>query len=359
MLTRDERRDIEAKFAVVVAGQLDPKGFVTVVFKAEADGILRHLPLNLPAPDEFAHYVVGYSLTSRWSCQPALLDLLLDYLINTKGHGDLVPILDRVRRNEDPNPSPYESAWLVTQRPFFDRDELREKARSLVEENARPLLRLVTPSNEVYGRSYSRQFLEHLELKSPGDVHVVWEELAPKTGPSYQPVDLADAIGAQLGVTQKRPKNTSSSYPKIVARWVLGHIMSKPGRWIIVLDGFGQDDLNPDVRTTIEALAFMIPGGQYRQRVRLVLLDYAADLPSVSAADILEERLEPSTALTGTDLEPCILEWDAQRRTSGSAGLPPQQIGALAAGIVARAPAAGKTRLEFFNQNLINLQELV
>jgi hypothetical protein len=359
MLTRNERSDIEAKFALVVAGQLDPKALVTVIFKAEADNVLRQLPLNLPPPDEFAHHVVGHSLTTRWSCQPALLDLLIDYLVNTKGHGDLGLILDRIRRKEDPNPSPYDSAWLVTQRPFFDRDDLREKARRLVEENARPLLRLVTPSIEIFGRSYSRQFLEHLEEKSPGELHIVWEEVAPKTGPSYEPSDLADAIGSQLGVTEDRPRNTSSSYPKIVARWVLTQIMSKPGRWIIVLDGFGQDDLNPEVRETIEALAFMIPGGQYRQRVRLVLLDYAAALPSVSAADVLEEVLKPSANLTKADLEPCILEWDDQRRTSGSAGLPPEQIGELAAGIIARAPAAGKARLEFFNQNLINLQELV
>ncbi len=359
MLTKDERRAVEAELAVAAAGLMDAKGLVTVVFKAEANRVLLELPLTPPSADEFATHVVGYSLTSRWSCDPALLDLLLDYLVTTKGHGQFAPLLARVRRQEDPNPSPYDSSWLVTQRPFFDREDLRDRVRRLVEENARPLLRLVTPSPEIYGRSYSRQFFDHLAELSPGDTHVVWEELSRDTGPSYQAIDLADSVGAQLGVTADLPTNSSSSYPKTVARWVLKHIMSRSGRWVIVLDGFGQTGLSLEVRQTIEALAAMIPGGQYRQRVRLVLLDYADDLPSVSAADILEEVLKPSASLTRADLEPCITEWDAQRRTQGSAGLPPEQIRALAAGIFARAPAAGKQRLESFNKDLINLQLLV
>jgi hypothetical protein len=354
VLTKDERREVEEEFAIVVAGHPDGLGLVTVIFKAEAQKVLLELRLQSASPDEFASLVVGYSLTSRWSCDPALLDLLLDYLINTKGRGEFETLLTRVRKREDPNPSPYDAAWLVTQRPFFDRADLRAHVRSLVEENTRPVLR-VTPSPESYGRSYSRQFLEHLEEMSPGDTHIVSEELSPGTGPSYQAIDLADAVRAQLGVIDDLPTRSGSSYPKTVARWVLGHIMSKGDRWVIVLDGFGQPGLNPEVRETIEALAAMIPGGQYRRRVRLVLLDYPENLPSVGPADMLEEVLNPPANLTQADLEPCIVEWDAQRRKQGGMGLPPEQIHELAARMIARAPASGKERLEFFNQNLIDL----
>jgi len=46
---------------------------------------------------------------------------------------------------------------------------------------------------------------EHVEEMSPGDTHIVYEQVSPGTGPSYQPIDLADAVGAQLGVTEDIP----------------------------------------------------------------------------------------------------------------------------------------------------------
>jgi hypothetical protein len=357
MLKKDERQQVEYAFALVAAGQMDAKSLVPVIFKTEASSILLQLPPMLASADEFASLVVDYSVISRWSCQPALLDLLLDYLINTKGYGEFATLLDRVRRKEDPNPNPYDAAWLVTERPFFDRDDLRVHVHSLVEQNARSVLR-VTPSPDSYGRTYSRSFFEHLAEMSSG-THVISEELSPGTGPSYQAIDLVDAVRSQLGVTDDEdPRQSGSSYPRNAARLVLRYIMSKSGRWIIVLDGFGQEGLNPETRLTVEALAAMIPSGQYRRRVRLVLLDYREALPSVGPADVLEEVLLPSTNLTEADLEPCIEEWDAQRRANGNPGLPPEQIKELAAGIVARAPAGGKERLEFFNQHLLNLQQL-
>jgi hypothetical protein len=359
MLTLQERRDVEEAFAHAAAGQLNPKDLVPVIFKAEASQILLQPASSstVPYPDQFASFVVGYSLASRWSCTPPLLDLLLDYLIQSKGRGEFVEILARVRRKEDPNPSPYDCVWLFTRRPFFDRAELRDRVRCLVEENARPLLRL-TPQQGSYGRSYSRQFLEHLEELSPRDWHVVSEVVSDGCGPTYEIADLAEGVGLQLGVTEAIPEPSGSSYPNDVARWMLKHVMSKSDRWIIVLDGFGQRGLSDDVHQAIDALAMRIASGQPRRKVRLVLLDYQEPLPSVSSADILEELLHPATQVSQADLEPCIETWDAEQRKSGKPGLRPEEIGTLAARMIGRAPAEGKERLVSLNEDLMSLWEL-
>lgn len=69
---------------------------------------------------------------------------------------------------------------------------------SSAEDNGRPILR-VSAVADSFGRSYSRYFLEHLEDHLPGTVHVLFADLSPGTGPSYQIIDLLETVGAQLG----------------------------------------------------------------------------------------------------------------------------------------------------------------
>src|SRR3954451_25020370 len=113
VLTTNERYDVEELLAIAASGALDRVSVARAVFRAEADVFLRQAPVGSLQPDELARLIVAHSLASRWTCDPALLALVLDYLITTKGHGRLAPLLDRVRRKEDPNPDPYEAAWLM------------------------------------------------------------------------------------------------------------------------------------------------------------------------------------------------------------------------------------------------------
>jgi hypothetical protein len=211
---------------------------------------------------------------------------------------------------------------------------------------------------EGFGRSYSRYFFEHLENHSPGPFHVLAAALSAGTGPSYQVADLLETIGGQVGVQEQTPPRADSSYPKAAARWMLKHIMGQPGRWLILLDGFGQDGLNPEVRETIEELAAMVPTGQYRRRVRLVLLDYPHPLPGITPADVLEEILRPAAEVAKNELTDCLREWDAERKRKGLKGLADGELVKLVTGMLERAPATGKKRLETLNTALSTLNAI-
>jgi hypothetical protein len=351
VLTGDERTDVEGEVATVLSGS--GRTVCKAIFGIEADAVLVALPEITDWPT-LAYELVTYCVRSRWTKQPALLDLLLTYLINIRGVGRYQPILARVQQQVDPNPDPYKMAWLGGGHPLIDRGDLRTHIRVLVEQDARALLR-VNAAPETFGRSYSRRFLQHIEDTPTVDTHIVAEELTRGTGPSYQITDLAGALAAQLGVTNPVPGPTGSLYPRSLAQWVLGNFGARRGKWIIFLDGFGQPGLNPEVKQMIEAFAMLIPTGTYRKKVRLVLIDYPHALPQVSPLDMLEEDLRPVVSLTKDDLMPCIIEWDAVRLEQKKQQLPAGDLPELAARMIQRAPAAGKERLEFFNQQLREL----
>jgi hypothetical protein len=241
-------------------------------------------------------------------------------------------------------------------RPFFDRGDFRNRVAALVDQNARPILR-ITSQPDSFGRTYGTRFLEHLSDVLPGNMQVVPVELSPKTGPSYRPEDLAAAVASQVvGFGPTAPPRTSSDYASTAALWILSLLIAQPGQWLIVLDGFGQK-LQDETRLTIEALAAMVPTGQYRKRVRLVLIDYGRDLPGVTLADALDETLQPVTALAPEHVQACLQEMNVTRQVEGLAPLPAAQLPAIAAGMLAQAPPTGKERLAKLNEKLILLHD--
>jgi hypothetical protein len=357
MLTREERSLVEAAFAQALAGENNQKGLVKQIFPNQGDTILLAIPAQFDSNPQTAMNIVSYCLNSRWTENPALLDLLLKYLIELKGNGQFQNILLRVRDQVDPNASLYDTVWLDPERPFFDRVDLRARVKRLVEENTRPILKVTAPP-DAFGRSYSQEYLVHLEDKLPGVVHIVAVSLSPGTGPTYDILDFAGTVGAQLLADEPIPDRTSSSYPRTIATWLLKFAMRKSERWLIVLDGFGQKPLNEEVRQTIEAMAEVIPTGQFRQRVRLVLLDYPDTLPNVNLTNILEEVLRPADLLSQADLEPCILQWATERSAAGKEAPSAGRILALAQEMLDTTTDTGKKRLEALNGKLAKLREM-
>lgn len=354
MLTNDERAEVQHALAEVLACRPDPQSLIKVVFLNEASSVLLDIPSGA-TPSDISAFTVNACLLSRWWRDPSLLEILLEYLITQQGFGSFKVILTRVQHRIDPNPSVYDSSWLLDDsRPFFDRHHLRKHVRLLIEQNGRPILR-VSADDKSFGRSYTARFFEHLEDCLPKDVHVLAAEVSRSAGPSYQVEDLLDELNTQFPNSSPLPDRAGSSYPTVAARWLLRQMMTNAGLWLVALDGFGQRPLNDEVRETVEDLAYRVTVGQHRRRVRLVLLDYPHALPNVSPADILEETLPAAASICQADLMPCLEAWDGQRRRNGLIGVAAGELSKLAHDICGQAPTAGKGRLMTLNAQLIEL----
>lgn len=357
MLTRPEREQVEQALAEALSYQANPRSLIQVIFLDEASAILLDIPPGITASD-IASFTLTACLLSRWTRNPSLLEMLLNYLVDRKGHGEFKAVLTRVKQGVDPNPSVYDSHWLISSRhPFFDRHDLRRQTRFLVEENARPILR-VSADERSFGRTYSRRFLEHLEDCAPELVHVLPAAVSRDAGPSYQVDDLLADLSGQFMKRESFPERVTSSYPKAVAQWLLRQMIANDGLWLVVLDGFGQRPLGDGVAETIEKLAELVTIGQYRRRIRLVLLDYPHELPEVSPADVLEEALLPAAGICRADLEPCLAAWDAERRKHGLTGVAAGRLAELAEEILGKAPPEGKERLRALNYQLVALRNM-
>lgn len=356
VLLTSEHALVTSSLTGAIAAGREPRQLCTQVFSGNATTLLLAMPTNYTRPEDYSVFIVQYCLLKAWTTPPpSMMEQLLGFLVHTIGIGGLNAALVRVPTGVDPNPSPYDVQWMYDDLPFFDRHELRQHARPLIEGNTRPLLR-VTGSDDAVGHSYTRRYFEHIREHRSGYLHVVTVEVSQKNGPSYDVVELAESLTAQMGVNEPAPTRSTASYSRSLCRWVLRNAMSRPGLWLFLLDGFGQQGINPEVRELVEQLAVEISGGEYRNRMRLVLADFAGNLPqAIPRVYVLEENLRGAAHVTNADLEACIGIYNDRIRMAGKPGIDPSAIARIAAGIAGRAPASGKARLQFFNEELCGL----
>jgi hypothetical protein len=182
-------------------------------------------------------------------------------------------------------------------------------------------------------------------------------ELSPGTGPSYQVEDLLETVRSQLGIGEEIQQRTTSGYPLAAARWMLRHMMASQGQWLLVLDGFGQAGLHDEVGETIKALAVLVPSGTFRDKIKLILLDYPDTLPGHIQDEVLEEVLPLAADIVSADLKPCLAAWNAGRVRQGKRQLAAEDLARLADGILGQVPLAGKQRLVMLNKKLTELHQ--
>lgn len=351
LLTAEERTFVRDALVGVLNTHQDQRAILGVFFAGEPARIPGELPL-LSSPGDYAEATLTVCL--RYGTTPPLLRTLLERLVE-RGQGGqrMADLAQRVATGVDPNPNAYEDTWLDGGRPFFDRTLLRSQLRNVVLADGGPLYR-VRAQQDAFGRSYSRTFIEHVAARTQGATQVLYASLSPGTGPTYQARDLALDLLFPLGITDEPPERTDSSNPRAIARWTLGKLTGSPNRWILVLDGFGQPDVNPDVVEAIKALAELTPYPVVRHKVRLVLLDFDEPLPGDPALCV-EELLTPSTAISAADLEPVVLAISERRAAAGRSTIAAADIPAIVGGIVANAAPAGRQRMQDLNAGLMKV----
>jgi hypothetical protein len=352
MLTQTERARIETALAVTLAAEIDPRGFLANLFSASiAQPLLLALPTSLTRPQDYAVFVIDYCLQSRWSQVPSMLERVLSRL-TMAGLGDLGTIHQRVRDGIDPNPDIYMSRWILARQPFFARPDLRRFARQLIESNERPVLCVNGPSGS--GRAYTRRFFEYLMEQTAFDLHVVYHEVPPATGPSTEADEIAATLTAPMRGAAEPPGRTSSSYPSALSRYVLRNAMQQPGKWIFALKGIAQEKINPEVVELVQLLGKAISTGEYRKKLRLVLIDHPMPIPPLLSADVMEEKI-PATTVCAGDIIDCLVAYNVDRQAAGHPPIDQNALPTVAEGILSAAPAHGKARLQFVYDELLKL----
>jgi hypothetical protein len=361
VLTSEERTQVTNAFADALIASDKPRQLVREVFPDKAAYSLILEGDGTDNPRALSVITLDVCLRDRWTRTPAMLETLLHDLVHVRSIdvGTLAPILTRVRQRIDPNQSVYDATWLLgNTRPFFDRHDLRQKVRLLIEGSGKSIL-LVPHDPDGYGRSYTLDFLAHVAGGHPDDVEVLAAVVSEGGGPSYTVNDLLREISVQLAYTEPLPDRTRSSHADSAILWLLGPLMKSGPRWVLVFDGFGQGGVAPEVLETIQRLSSLVATvPRYRNRIRLVLLDHPPDWSGMRRADVLAEKLPPAAGICQGDLLPCLEAWDALRQTQGMAGIPASELGKLADNLLARAPASGKGRLAALHNDFLMLLDM-
>jgi hypothetical protein len=242
--------------------------------------------------------------------------------------------------------------------PFFSRCKLRPAVKTLLAANAQPILRIIGP--ERSGRTYTSELIDHVCAMTRLDVHVIPVIVAKGAGPSYTVEDLADTLVAPTTRdVSSRPARSSSNYPATLCRWALNAAIQLPGRWIYVLDGFNQPDLQDETRQLVQSLAQQIAGpGEFRKRMRLVLIDYDVKLPNVQLGALLDEQVPPPAALKPAEVAACLAAHyaDLDRRGRSKGAVNHDELTATATALIAEASAEGALSLQTLNEILTTLR---
>jgi hypothetical protein len=360
MLKPDEQPFVKDAIATRLA-IIGVRPFVTSVLAPNDVEFLKQLPSDFVTTDAQAASLLGYCLDSDWVSRPSLLERVLAALITAGIEvAALTPIRTRVASGVNPNPDPAKALWLDAEMPFFGRDSLRPLITSLLSGYATPILQIVGPQvdGEECGKTYSRWLLEYAcNLRQ--DVNPIFVGLAKGLGPSYPVESLAEALVAPTGrdITL-RPPRTQSDYPTALGKWVLNAAMLTPGKWIYILDGFSQKDLQAETRALVDALALDISGGVYRRRLRLVLIDYP-DAPSqVQQAHILQDVVPAAKAVAEDEIKACLRAHYADlARRGGGAAPDDASLRVVAEGLLGTAPPGPAKRLKQLNITLSKLRQ--
>ncbi len=360
MLTRDETTTVTAHLADHLGTTGHVRVLIQTVFAPDHAPILLALSDDISGIPDQAAWLVQYCLASRWPADPArasLLELLLVRLVDS-GVGALAPLRDRVHDRADPNDEIFQARWVIADQPFFDRVKTRQAIRQLLGSSTYPILRINGPDSS--GKSYTLELVAHLAEQGPPHVRFTWASVDPVNAPSYTVEELAAELTVPMLIQEQMPQRSTSSYPKALCLWILRNALRQPGVWVLVLDGFGDRNVGLEVRQLVEALSLQVTAPEIVKRVRLVLIDYEPQLPGNLGARLLDDTLPDPMTVGEHDLHECLVAYNEERRRRGELTkvIEPGDVGALAASLLGRAPAAPAERLRSLYNELRSLWQM-
>lgn len=347
MITREQRLELETALTDVFGAQPNARTWLKATFANYAAPLLNEIPPGATNPD-FATLTVEFCLRSYFRETPPLMEQLLRRLIDVYAKVALQPLLANVQNRFDPNPDPFTSVWLQHQ-PFVDRSELRRQAEQLLYSPTQPILRMRGGA----GRSYTQWYFEHLANAVPMTVSVVPVSIPPGSAAKYTVEELDGDLAGAFGV--QSPFDPKGSQPGAeIWRRISSAAAHTPGcLWVLVFDGFNQQDVGPDVKECVQVIAGKLRA-VHATRIRMVLLDFPDVLINAEAGALRYEDIAEPATIGQADVEQCLHALNAERARQQRQPIQSASVPALAAGILnGGAPPGGKARLRHIYDELM------
>jgi hypothetical protein len=353
MLDLNERVAVTEELAIALSGANDPREFfrLAILDPAERNRFLQRLPTKLNLAREYAEHAIALCLADRWTATPCWLEAVLTRVNATVQRADFAAVLVRVQARGDPNPDPFALGWIGEKYPFFDRTQLRPLSRQLLTTSAVPVLRVNGP--EGAGRTYTTHVLGQFAALPAGAATILSASIPRHVASVFTLEELVAELVYPIS-GDPLPPPSGSSYPAQLVRWILSKAMQRPDLHVFVIEGAGVPYVSSDISLFVSELAQHVCRPATRRQARIVLIDHPKPVPSILAADAVEESLNSASLLTRADLLPCLGELNALRVKNGLKVLP-AELPALADELLDQAPPDGAERLRYLHEQLLTL----
>jgi hypothetical protein len=262
--------------------------------------------------------------------------------------------IPRIQRRENILDQTWDEEWLLNDFPFFNRTELRSAVRSFAPLTGKPVLRIEGPTK--VGKTYSKELFEKVSLTGAWAFRVVKVELKNGAQITMNALTLATALvqgmdcdpdTSSLPLAEPKDQNIL-----LLKGWVLQKAGGTRKKWWFFLDGFRFLPPGNSARALIQALADSIANDNYRERLRLILVDYDEDLEQVEEDRVAWERVSP-----GILDEQYLLPHVKRCLNIKSPQLPANQLDAKAKAALVGLPTDG-TRLKELRKRIIILSKV-
>lgn len=259
------------------------KAKLEMLFDQDLPG--RTLDANAMGNDltEVIRNLIGKAQKQGWLMR--LLDAAVKSTNNPKLE-DAARLLKPLRDLEEEDH--FNVCFLSANSVMVNRTELRDALKELESAKPRGIRVLTVNGDPVSGKTYSKELISYL-YEVRGNFEPIWIELGEYQNTGITAVDLAGEIIAKMGLGDETLPKDNREQP---ARWVLafrsslvGKMRGHPTNWWIVIDGFNQVAIPPEVDYLIQALARIT---QDLPRFRLILLGYPNELPDIARYAIAE-----------------------------------------------------------------------
>src|SRR5262245_34006310 len=247
MVSSEDREFLIAQLEIALGA--DPRTRLEAVLPAACIQKIRIQ--NLPLA--YAVEAIDVCIGDKWNNAPAWLFLLLQLLPDD---ARVVAIRQRISAPRI-EPDPTLASVLVSDVPFIDRVDLRQKVKALgIERAKRPIL--VVQGRPRSGKSFTEAYINHLYLSGAAIDYCVIK-FPPGSGLTLGPEQVAKQILESGGVDLNRLspaffQNTTNNarWPYDLALSVLNACTGVVNQYWILLDGFAGADLREDTRKFID-----------------------------------------------------------------------------------------------------------